>query len=846
MASNAPPLPTSTPWHAISPEETARRLETDPAKGLTEEEARHRLSVHGPNRLPEERSRPFWKLFLDQFANLLVGLLLGAAVLTLVLGDWTDTIAIGGIVLLNALVGAVQERRAVGALEALRRMTSPVARVRRGGEPRIIPAAELVPGDLVVLEAGDQIPADLRLVRTASFRTMEAALTGEPDAMEKDAAAATEPGAPLPERPTVAYLGTNVADGVAEGLATATGIGTEFGRIAELVRRAEPEETPLQVRLRTFGRGLAVGSGALVGAVFVLGLLRRVPFLEMLWSSVSLAVAAVPEGLPAVVTVALSLGVHRMAKRKAIVRRLAAVETLGCVTVIGSDKTGTLTEGRMTLVEVEGDPARVLRAAVACSTARLIEKDGRVEVAGDPMEGAILLAARAHGIDPAALEIEEPVLTLQPFDPRRKRMAIIRRTPSGPRAYVKGAPEVVMAGSPEMLARVEVLARRGLRLLAVAEGPDPEVGLTFLGLLAFRDPPRAEAKEAVAACRRAGVRPMMITGDNARTAMAIATELGIAKAESELATGADLERWDDAELLRRVDGLSVYARTTPEDKLRIVQAWKARGAVVAMTGDGVNDAPALKGADIGVAMGRSGTDVAREASAMVLADDNFATLVAAVEQGRVIYENIRKTTLYLLSGNAGEILVMAVALLAGLPLPLLPIHLLWINLVTDGLPALALATDAPDGDVLARPPRKAGERIADRDFLTWMLLSALITAACPIGAFMYGLETVSLEVARTYAFTVLVASEALRAFALRSRTRMLPQIGIGSNLRLVAVSVLTIGMQALALTWAPLRDFLRMTPITWQAAGVLGLLALVPITVLELWKPLRRCFGAAS
>jgi Ca2+-transporting ATPase len=835
-------------WHTLRVEEVVQRLETDPSLGLPPAEAARRLALHGPNRLPEEPPRPFLRLFLDQFANVLVALLVGAAALTVALGEWTDALAIGAIVLLNAFVGALQEHRAAGALEALRGMTSPVARVRRGGEPGILPAADLVPGDLVVLEAGDRIPADLRLLRASAFRTVEAALTGEPDAVEKDAGACLPAGTPLPERATSAYLGTVAADGVAEGVVTATGLRTEFGRIADLVRRAEPEETPLQVRLREFGRWLAVGAAVVVGLVFLLGLLRRVPFVEMLWTSVSLAVAAVPEGLPAVVTVALSLGVSRMAKRKAIVRRLAAVETLGCVTVIGSDKTGTLTEGKMSLVEVDGDVPRreLLRAAVACSTARLAERDGRVEVAGDPMEGAILLAARGEAVEPEGVELEEPTLSLQPFDPRRKRMAVVRSRSGRPRVYAKGAPEVLLpdcALGPEersdRLRRAEALARRGLRVLAVAEGDDGGP-LGFAGLVAFRDPPRAEARAAVEACRRAGIRPLMITGDAARTAMSVAAELGIAGGEEELATGADLDAWDDAELGRRAGGISVYARVTPEHKLRIVRAWKARGAVVAMTGDGVNDAPALKGADIGVAMGKSGTDVARGASAMILADDNFATLVAAVEQGRVIYENIRKTMLYLLSGNAGEILVMAVAVLAGLPLPLLPIHLLWINLVTDGLPALALATDAPDGDLLTRPPRKPGERITDRDFLWWMLSSAVLTAACPLAAFVIGLRTGSLDTARTYAFTVLVAAEALRVFALRSRRYMLPEIGIGSNLRLVAVSALTLGLHALALAWEPLRGFLRMTPISGDALLVLVPLALTPITLLELWKPLRR------
>ncbi len=832
------------PWHATPPEEAAARLDTDRERGLDPEEAARRLARHGPNVLPEAPGRGRFRMLLDQVCNLLVILLLAAAVLAALLGDWTDAIVILAIVVVNGAVGYLQERRAADALAALRRMTAPAARVRRGGRTLLIPAAELVPGDLVVLEAGDHVPADLRLVRSSAFRTVEASLTGESEPSSKDAAARVPPGAPLAERRTLAFLGTAAADGAAEGIVVTTGPATEFGRIAELVRSAGESQTPLQQRLDAFGRWLIAGAGVAVGLVFLLGLLRRVPLVEMLLASVSLAVAAVPEGLPAVVTVALALGVHRMARRKAVVRRLSAVETLGSVTVIASDKTGTLTEGRMSVVRIEGSPG-LLHAAAAASTARLVLRDGREEVAGDPMEGAILAAARAQGIEAARLDVEEPVDSLRPFDPQRKWMSVTRRG----RTYAKGAPEVLLprcrngAGS---LPLADAMARDGLRVLAVAEGPD-EDALELAGLLGFRDPPRPEARGAVLACRRAGVRPIMITGDNLQTALSLARDVGITDAAGRSATGADLDAWDDARLAEEAQAVAVYARVSPEHKLRIVRALQARGAIVAMTGDGVNDAPALRGADIGVAMGLSGTDVARDASAMVLADDNFATLVAAVEQGRGIYENIRKALLYLLSGNAAEILVMAVAVVAGWPLPLLPIQLLWINLVTDGLPALMLATDVQDGELLRRPPRHPSERLADRDFLVWMVSSAVLAAGCTVAAFLAGWwGEGSLERGRTYAFSILVVEEVLRAFVLRSRTRTVWELGWFSHPRLLGIAVLTIGLQVLGHHWAPLRGLLHMEPLTIPECLLSLAAATIPISVLETWKLVRRRGGRAA
>ncbi len=841
----------TTTWHALDPGQVAVALGTDPLRGLEEAEAGQRLVVHGPNRIMAAPPRSRIWVFLDQFTNLLVLILVGAAAVSAALGEIADAAAIAGIVALNAVIGYLQEVRAADALAALRKMTAPSARVRRAGTTRILPAAELVPGDLVILEAGDQVPADLRLVSASDLRCVESALTGESEPSGKQASPPDAPDSALAERRTMAYTGTIAVAGVAEAIVVDTGGATEFGRIAELVRTTGEEETPLQARLRTFGKWLVFGSGAVVALVFLLGLLRGIPKVEMILTSISLAVAAIPEGLPAVVTIALALGVQRMARRNALVRKLASVETLGCTTVICTDKTGTLTEGRMSVREVLGDDERrLLWAAAAGSTARLVRREGRTETAGDPTEGALLEAAAAAGLGSDLIDGTEPVVTIRPFDSARKRMSIVRSTKDGPRSYVKGAPESVIprcsSPSPTWSDAAEEMAGRGLRVLAVAskrvdDGGDPESGLEYLGLVGLQDPPRPEVRAAVQACREAGIRPVMITGDNPRTALAIARVLGIAMLESEILTGPEVEALDDAGLAAKVDSTSIYARVSPEHKLRIVRAWKARGAVVAMTGDGVNDAPALKGADIGIAMGRTGTDVAKDASAMVITDDNFATIVSAIKEGRAIYENIRKTLLYLLSGNIAEILVMAIAVVAGWPLPLVPIQLLWINLVTDGLPALALAIDPAEPGLLKVPPRRPGTEIVDRDFLTRMIVSGILVTGCTMAGFLYGLHVEgSLERARTYAFSILVVEEVLRAFAYRSRTRTLWELGVLSNARLAVIAAVTVGLQVASHHSGFLERFLKSGELTWFECAAVTALGFVPVTVLESWKLLRR------
>ena len=768
----------------------------------------------------------------------------------------------------------MQERRASEALAALRKMTAPTARVRRDGAVLVVPAEDVVPGDVLLLEAGDAVAADVRLVSSSSLTTVEATLTGESEPVPKDAAAEVPAEAPVGDRRTMAWTGTIVVGGAAEGVVVSTGGNTEFGRIAALVHETEEPETPLQGRLRVFGHWLAGITVVVVALIAGLDLLRGRPPVETLLAALGLAVAAVPEGLPAVVTITLALGVRRMAARNTLVRHLAAVETLGGTTVICTDKTGTLTAGRLALRSVAApetpedwsadapDAARTLvRAAVAASTARLSGDD----FVGDPTEGAVLVAARAVGVEADAIETAEPTVTLHPFDADRKRMSIVRRGATGVQVYVKGAPEsvlplcvrVVGAAGPEALdaagrerlaAVVDDLAARALRVLAVAvrsadadPGDAAESSLDLLGFIGLQDPPRTEARAAVAACGEAGIRVVMITGDHPATALAIARELGIADRAEQVTTGPDVALLDDAALAARAPEIAVYARTSPEQKLRIVRAWKARGAVVAMTGDGVNDAPALRASDIGVAMGRAGTDVAKAASAMVVTDDDFSTIVAAVEEGRAIYDNIRKTLLYLLSGNAAEIVVVAAAALAGLPPVLAAVQLLWINLVTDGLPALALATDPAESGLLQRPPRAPDAGIADRPFLRQLALSALLDSVCVLGAYFVSLRIGRpVEEARAVAFATLVLAQVLRAFAFRSRDRVLWELGAFSNMRLVAVAGVTIGLQTAAHTVPAFGAVLRTAQLDLSHVVLVVGLGLVPVSVLEILKLLRR------
>ena len=789
--------------------------------GLTSAEAVERLQKYGPNEVARARPTSPWLMLITQFKSPVIWLLLGACVVSGALGEVADSVAIGAIVVLNSLVGFFQEYRAERAVLALRSMTAPRARVLRDGRTVVVAAAQVVPGDLLVLEAGDIIAADAKLDEANALLTNEAALTGESTPAEKSTIAAP-PGAPLAERHDSVFMGTSVANGTGQALVIATGQSTELGKIAHLLATATDEATPLQKRLARVSQLLLYVCMAVVAVVAVLGILRAQPWFEVLLAAVSLAVAAVPEGLPAVVTIALAVGVQRLVGRNVLVRKLPSVETLGCATVICTDKTGTLTTGVMTVRELWGtDHTVLIDASAACSDAELdaSERSGT----GDPTEIALLVAAAERGLRRSFIESTRPRTQVNPFDSERKRMSIGRADGV---LYVKGAVETMLplcvAGSDGALQANEQMASRGLRVLAVAVGRgEREQDLTLLGLVGIADPPRTECIDAVKAARAAGITTVMITGDHPATAQAIARELGILRPGD---TASDV----------------VHARATPEDKLNIVRAWKTRGAVVAMTGDGVNDAPALREAHIGIAMGRTGTEVTREASDMILTDDNFSSIVLAIREGRGIFDNIRKTLVYLLGGNAAELAVMFGAAAMGLPMPLLPLHLLWINLVTDGLPALALVVDPVDSDVMEKPPRNPEEPLLGRPEWRTILLTGAVQAVVTLTVFAWALSYRDLLEARNLAFSVLVFGELFRAFAARSEHRLFWEVGPFSNLRVLAVVVVSAFVQ-LGIHHIPATQALfQIGDLSLADCALALVLGLIPVTVLEVSKLLRR------
>jgi Ca2+-transporting ATPase len=799
----------------------ATTMSPQPAHGLASAEATRRLAQYGPNEIRHEQATSPWRMLAGQFASPVIWLLLGACVISALLDEVADAVAIGTILVLNALVGFFQEYRAERAVLALRSMTAPRARVVRDGHITLLPATHVVPGDVLVLEAGDVVAADARLLLANALTANEATLTGESMPVQKSVVPVS-PGTVLAERSDSVFTGTSIASGTGHAEVVATGMRTEFGKIADLLATAESGPTPLEQRLARVSQMLLYLCLGIVAVVAVLGLLRGLGFFEVFLSAVSLAVAAVPEGLPAIVTISLAIGVQRMAARNVLVRNLQSVETLGCATVICTDKTGTLTTGIMTVRELWGsDHAALIDAAAACCDADLAQDEQGGT--GDPTEIAILVEAAHRGIRQADIERARPRRAVHPFAAERKRMSILRADGT---LYVKGALEALLplcsgdtTGAAEANAQ---MAARGLRVLAVALGTSAdEAELRLAGLIGIADPPRSEAIDAVAAARRAGIETVMITGDHPVTAQAIARELGI------LAAGQPAEE-------------VVHARATPERKLTIVRDWKKRGAVVAMTGDGVNDAPALREASVGICMGKTGTEVTREASDMVLADDNFASIVAAIREGRGIFDNIRKALVYLLSGNTGELAVMLVASIVGLPLPLLPLHLLWINLVTDGLPALALVMDPTDVDTMTRPPRRPDEPMLGRSEWRRIVFTGVLEAAVALGEFAWTLAQRDLAAARSMAFSVIVFAELFRSFAARSPTKTLWEVGVLSNLALVAVVSISVLLQ-LALHYVPLtRTLFQLGPISLAEGARVLLIGLAPVSALELSKLVRR------
>ncbi len=868
-------------WHLHDALKLASRHGVDPAHGLQEDEVRSRAEQHGPNEIQGRAPRSLGARFFDQFKDFMVLVLLGAAVVSGLIGELVDTLAIVVIVLLNAGIGLVQAWRADKAMAALQQLATTQATVLRGGQVQVVAATALVPGDIVLLEAGNQVPADLRLIEIAQLKVDESSLTGESVAVEKDVSTLTGKVHALGDRLNMAFKGTTALHGRARGLVVATGMATELGKVAGLLDRDTERSTPLQQRLAAFGKRLALVVIAICVLIFGVGVLRGEDPLLMMLTAVSLAVAAIPEALPAVVTVLLALGAKRMVALNALVRRLPSVETLGSVTFICSDKTGTLTQNRMHAelllaggqTWLPGDASKaapgplhqeLLRAGALCNDASC-NFEGRWQ--GDPTETALAEVAALAGFDKAALDTQFARVHELPFDSQRKRMSTVHQAGDGLVAYTKGAPESVIplcvsqwqAGGPvalqaeAVLAAADALAAQGLRVLALARRhhdalPKPgatqavESGLCLIGLVGLMDPPRPEAQAAVQDCLTAGITPVMITGDHPATALAIARRLGIVKdGEAEVLTGQALAALDEQTLQARVASVRVYARVDPAQKIRIVQALQARGEFVAMTGDGVNDAPALKQADIGVAMGRGGTDVAREASSLVLLDDNFATIVAAVREGRRIYDNIRKFVRYAMTGNSGEIWTIFLAPMLGLAIPLLPIHILWVNLVTDGLPGLALAAEPAERGIMRRPPRPPQENLFAQGMWQHILWVGLLIGGLCLSVQAWASATGHAHW-QTMVFTVLTLSQMAHVLAIRSETESLWRLGLGSNRPLLGAVLLTFALQMATIYVPALNPVFKTEALSLVELLIcLGASAVVFLAV-EMEKAwLRRC-----
>jgi len=908
-------------WHAIPVERALELAGVDPNHGLTSEQARQRLAEVGYNELAVVRGPSPLRLFAEQFNSFIVWVLLVAALISgPLLGEWTDAVAILVIVVLNGILGFAQEFQASRALEALRQLTAPTATVVRDGRAHEIPAREVVPGDILVVEAGDLLAADGRLVEAHNLSVDQAVLTGESAPAGKRADLVVDPDTPVAERNNMVFSSTVATRGRGRVLVTATGPRTELGKIARIVQEIAPEPTPLQEELDRVGHYLVYAALGIVGLIFALDAARGAPLLQVFLVAVSLAVAAIPEGLPAVVTMALAIGVRRMAARNALVRRLRSVETLGSASVICSDKTGTLTQNQMTVrqvvtplrtIQVSGegyaprgeftvdgdavdpqaeDLQAVVRVASLASTADLVQQNGMWTIRGDPTEGSLITLAAKAGYLEADAEAEYEFVEELPFDSERKRMSVVYTCkgngqdpaalaapvpPGGRMAFVKGAPEAVLPlctriqqegqvrplgphERREFLDANDWLGQQALRVLAMAyrplEGGVPleaeavEQDLIFVGMAAMIDPPRPEARDAVRTSQEAGITVVMITGDQHNTAVAIARELGIFREGYASLTGRELEEISDERLDEIVDEVRVYARVAPENKLRIVRAWKARNQIVAMTGDGVNDAPALKEADIGISMGITGTDVAKEASDMILADDNFATIVAATEQGRTIFDNIRRFIYFMLSCNTGELLTLFLAGLAGLPLPLIPIQILWINLATDSLPALALGVEKAEPGVMQRPPRPSSESILTRGAALGIGWQGLLIGLVTLGAFLLELllRGGGVERARVLAFSTSVLAQSLHAYNLRSLRYSLFTIGPFTNSFLNLAFVIVI-LANLAIIYVPfLQPVFATMPLDLTDWAIIVGLASVPLLVVQAWRVIGEMRAAAA
>lgn len=860
--------------HNTPLQELLQSLHTDPQKGLTAQQAAQQLAEHGENKLRAKKKKTNLQRFFEQFKDVMILILLLAAVVSFIVAlnghetaEFFEPLLIVLIVVLNALMGMIQESKAEKALEALQGLSAPHARVLRGGTQQVVDAAQVVPGDIILVEAGDYVPADARLLESASLKSEESALTGESVPSDKDAAASVDGKAPIGDRVNMVYSGCSIAYGRAKAVVTATGMDTEMGRIAGLLEGESDTQTPLQRKLAKMGKYLGILALGICAVIFIIGIVDGMPMLEIFMTAVSLAVSAIPEGLPAIVTIVLSIGVQRMVKKNAIIRRLPAVETLGSASVICSDKTGTLTQNRMTLVkgyaadadvmedigEQNGDAVKkLLRYGALCSDGSVVFEGNAVKHIGDPTETSIVYAAHQNGMPKDTLSQEYPRLCELPFDSDRKRMSVVCRIDGKNIAITKGAfdslsPICSGGDLQKAQALVDEMSAQALRVLAIgckeiAEIPENpsietlESSLTFLGLVGMIDPPRPEVRDAVKVCRRAGIRPVMITGDHVVTASAIAKDLGIEQPGDRAITGAELSAMSDEELKNQVREIAVYARVSPEDKIRIVKAWQSQGEIVSMTGDGVNDAPALKAADIGCAMGITGTDVAKGASDMTLTDDNFATIVDAVKEGRGIYDNIKKAVGFLLGTNVGEVFTVFFSMLFWRQSPLLSMQLLWINLVTDSLPAIALGMEAVEDDVMERKPKPQNESIFAHGMGIRIVLQGLMFSILTLIGFLYGWKTTGdLTTGRTMAFLILALTQVIHSFNMRSNHSLF-KTGFFTNKYLNGAAALSFLLVALIAFIPPLADIFGLSilsaPMYLLALG----LAFVPLLALELSK----------
>ena len=859
-------------WHFIEIKAVTEQLEVDPEVGLSFSEAEERLGKYGENILREEKKKTNLERFVEQFKDVMIIILIAAAAISFLVSifekeGFFEPVLIMLIVILNAVIRVIQESKAEKALDALKKLSSPNARVIRDGEQKLIQASKLVPGDIILIEAGDFVPADARIIESASLKVDESALTGESVPSEKSADAIVKEEASIGDRHNMVFSGCGVSYGRGKGVVVETGMKTEMGKIAGLLSGEEDTQTPLQHRLAALGKYLGIAALIACGVIFLVGLIEGIPIMEIFMISVSLAVSAIPEGLPAIVTVVLAIGVQRMVKRNAIIRKLPAVETLGSATVICSDKTGTLTQNKMTLVkafsasssvteEISDDNSSEIRDlllyATLCSDGRVVIEDGEEKHIGDPTETSIVLAAMRNGILKDEIEKKYPRLAEIPFDSERKMMTTINDIDGKNVVIVKGAIDSVStrctSGDVQKGREIaEEMGSSALRVLAVAykeiqkipatlDPAEIESGLTFLGLVGMIDPARPEAKESVRLCRQAGIRPVMITGDHKLTAAAIAREVGILLDGDEIVTGIELSKMPDDELDRRVRNISVYARVSPSDKIRIVHALQKQGEVVAMTGDGVNDAPALKAADIGCAMGITGTDVAKSAADMILTDDNFATIVYAVKEGRGIYDNIRKVVGFLLGTNIGEILTVFTAMMIWREAPLISAQLLWINLVTDSLPAIALGMEPVEKDVMNRKPKPKNEGIFAGGLGLQVLLQGAMFAILTLIGFAIGWKSTGDVIAgRTMAFIILSLTQIFHSFNMRS-SHSLFRIGILSNKVLFLAVLTSFTMVAAVVFISPFATIFGLAQLETPMYVLALLLSLVPIPVIEIAK----------